>query len=222
MIEQLLSLTGPILDPELQRWLERIPASMRAKLVEFNLLTDSQGAAGKMLSDHVSDWRQYLKDKGNTEDYAEQRATRVQIAFDGCGVEAWSDISASALQRHLADLRDKTGGISAQTYNHYLQACKSFCLWMIKDRRATSSPLQHLESMRVLSTHRKVKRRAATADEMRRLLEATGAAQRRYGMEGYERATLYRFAVETGLRSGEIRSLRASSFDFESNTVAAA
>lgn len=38
-------------------------------------------------------------------------------------------------------------------------------------------------------------------------------------MTGPERALLYRLAIETGLRVRELKSLKVSSFDFDSNTV---
>ena len=38
-------------------------------------------------------------------------------------------------------------------------------------------------------------------------------------MSGYERALLYRLAVETGLRVSELKSLKVESFNFEGNTV---
>lgn len=41
-------------------------------------------------------------------------------------------------------------------------------------------------------------------------------------MTGYERSLLYRLAVETGLRANELRTLKASSFDFADGTVTVA
>ncbi|MFC1763846.1 tyrosine-type recombinase/integrase [Planctomycetota bacterium] len=38
-------------------------------------------------------------------------------------------------------------------------------------------------------------------------------------MSGHERSLLYRFACETGLRAGEIRTLRAANLDFDERTV---
>ena len=54
---------------------------------------------------------------------------------------------------------------------------------------------------------------------MRRLLEAATAGPKRFGMEGDERALLYRVAAETGLRFKELQSLKVSSFDFKACTV---
>src|SRR5262249_26275750 len=45
----------------------------------------------------------------------------------------------------------------------------------------------------------------------------TNKEPERFGMSGQDRALLYRLAVETGLRAGELRSLTRASFNFDSN-----
>jgi integrase len=86
------------------------------------------------------------------------------------------------------------------------------------DGRASESPVEHLQTINV-RVDRRHDRRALDADEIRRLLEATGVAPKRFGMTGYERALLCRFAAYTGLRANEIRNLTVSSFDFDDCTV---
>ena len=139
----------------------------------------------------------------------------------------WNDIQASKVQYTISDLRKyvKTkaglkdlGEISAQTYNFYLKAVKQFCKWMVQDGRASESPVEHLQTINVRADRRH-DRRSLEPDEIRRLLEATQAADTRFGMTGYERALLYRFAAYTGLRANEIRNLTTSSFDFDNYTV---
>lgn len=70
-----------------------------------------------------------------------------------------------------------------------------------------------------VGTDKRRPRRAFELDEIRRLLEATAAAPRRFGMAGHARALLYRLAIETGLKASELRSLTASSFDFDNCTA---
>src|SRR5262249_45051238 len=56
--------------------------------------------------------------------------------------------SASKVLEFLHRLRqdtEKERGISAQTFNFYLQAVKQFCRWMVKDRRAAALPPAPLE-----------------------------------------------------------------------------
>ncbi len=109
-------------------------------------------------------------------------------------------------------------GISAQTFNFYLQAVKQFCRWLVKDRRASDNPLSHLTSLNV-KTDRRHDRRALSVDEMRRLLHAVRNGPDRTGrswrMTGPERAILYQLAMETGFRSSELRSLVRASFDLD-------
>ncbi len=151
------------------------------------------------------------------------------MAIEGCKFAYWGDISASRVERFLADLRkDKlvkteekpktVRGISAQTFNFYLQAIKQFCRWMVLDQRASESPVKHLQKVNV-KPDRRQDRRALKPDEIQALLEATATAPKRYGMCGYERYLLYRFATETGLRANEIRTLTVGSFDFDNLTV---
>jgi len=99
----------------------------------------------------------------------------------------------------------------AQTFNFYLAAFKQFCRWMVKDGRASESPVAYLDGLNV-KTDRRHDRRALSADELRRLLAAAQGGPERYGMSGPERAMLYRLACQTGLRAAELASLTRASF----------
>jgi integrase len=87
---------------------------------------------------------------------------------------------------------------------------------MVHDGRTTENPLAHLQGVNV-RMDRRHDRRALSLDELRWLLDTTQKAPERFGMTGEERAMLYRLAVETGLRAGELRSLTRGSFDLEGN-----
>jgi integrase len=112
------------------------------------------------------------------------------------------------------------GEVSKQTKKFYLQAAKHFCRWMVLDRRASSSPLEHLGGIKVDESDLKHRRRALTTDEVRRLLEATKESAVSFGLSGYERVLIYRLAAESGLRANEIRTLTVSSFDLKNLMVA--
>jgi len=181
----------------------------------------------------VADWKAALLAKGNTPRHAELVTSRAGKAFAACGFKQWGDISASRLQGHLAGLRTDRRkadgsierGLSAQTFNFYLQAVKQFARWMVQDQRATEIPLAHLQGLNV-RTDRRHDRRALAANELRWLLDTTEHGPERFGMSGPARAMLYRLAVGSGLRAGELRSLTRASFALEgvepTVTVAAA
>ena len=225
---------GDTIPPDLSRYVETMPPAVREKLAAWGILSAQRAAAGRPLVDHVADWRAALVAKGNTERHAELVTSRARKAFDACRFRVWSDLSASKLQTHLAGLRaDRKGdggkvarGISAQTFNFYLQAARQFCRWMVRDGRASESPLDHLQGLNV-KTDRRHDRRAMTTDELRWFLDVTERGHVAAGNDGRPvatppvdrhdmapaaRAMLYRLAVETGLRAGELRSLTRGSF----------
>ena len=224
--------SGEKLDPVLTKWIESISPKLRTKLASFGILESSTVAALEPLVKHLDGekdaegkitfigFRQALTAKGTGADHVELVATRAKKVIQGCGFKFWSDISASKVMSYIngrkEDRKTKNGttarGISAQTFNFYLAAFKQFCRWMVRDGRASESPVLHLNGLNV-RTDRRHDRRAISIDELRWLLETTRNGPERFGMTGPERSMLYRVAVETGLRRGELRSLTRTSFD---------
>ena len=220
--------TGGQTDPALTRWLCDLPQKVRDKLISIGLVDPQRVAVSKPLLDHLEDFRVSLEAKGCSVRHVELVTGRARRVIEGCGFRYCADINASRVMSYLHDLRTDTKqkrGISAQTFNFYLQAIKQLCRWMIKDRRVNESPVSHLDGLNV-KTDRRRDRRALSVNELCRLLTTTRQGPERKGMTGPERAMLYRLAVETGLRAGELRSLTRSSFDLDSDpptvTVAAA
>jgi len=218
-IERLNSIRagGDMMTADLTRYVETMPPGIRTKLAEWGILSAARVAAGKPLSEHLADWKRALLAKGNTEGHAALSANRVRRIFDGCGFRFWSELSASKVLNTLASLRhgDKNRkGIGAASFNHHLQAAKGFCRWMVRDGRASESPLTHLQGVNAKSDRRH-DRRALSTDELRRVLSATSAGSIRYGIAGAERAMFYRLIAETGLRPSEVRSLARGSFNLE-------
>ena len=227
-LEKLISYhraTGGLTDPVLQQWLSQIPQSTRERLVEIGLLDGERAAVSKPLSKHLDDFAESLKSKGSTARHVELVKSRASKVIEGCGFQHYSSISASKVLSHINCLRQAKNGISAQTFNFYLQAIKQFCRWMVKDRRAIENPLLHLQGLNV-RTDRRHDRRAMSLEELTLLLEIATDGPVRFNVSGQERALLYRLAVETGLRAGELRSLSPASFRLSGSeptvTVAAA
>ena len=222
-IERLVNyrVAGEQPDAALSRWLGQIPARMHQRFADIGLLDAERASGGKPLAEHLADFRMSLQAKGNTPAYVELIISRISKVFKGCGFIYWTDINANRVQRYLAGLHNNGNGISAQTFNHYLTNLKVFSNWMVQNRRASENPLQYLSGLNV-RTDRRHDRRALSVDEIRRLSETTTAQPERFGMTGYERALLYRLAVETGLRANELRTLKVSSFDLDRCTVTVA
>ena len=221
-------------DAGLVKWIEGLPRRLRDVLQRIGLLDGCRAAALEPLLAHldgVTDaegrvalvgFRQALAAKGASAAYADLVAGRARRVIEDCGFVFLTDVSASKVMAYLeglrADVTDARGtvkrGLSAQTSNFHLAALKQFCRWMVRDGRASESPVAHLDGLNV-RTDRRHDRRALTVDEVRRLLAATAAGPERFGMTGAARALLYRVAVETGLRRGELASLTRASFDLD-------
>ena len=220
-------------DATLAAWLEGLTPYLRSRLEKIGALDPRRVAAGRPLAEHLDDFRAALLARDCTQRHANLVEGRARRIVEECGFKFWSDLSASKAQAYLADLRadktDKAGkvkrGISHQTSNWYLGACKQFCRWMVRDGRAVTSPVAYLEGLNV-RTDRRHDRRALSIEELQWLLATTRSGPARYGMTGPERATLYRLAVESGLRAAELASLTRASFALDAKpptvTVAAA
>ncbi len=209
------------LDLELSKWIETMPAAIRNGLARIGLLEAKTVASSKSLEEHLDDYKAALLAKGNTAKHAELVVLRARTLFAGCGFKFWTDIQPAAVEAHLAGLREQKAdeegnvetGLSIQTSNFYLQAAKQFGKWMVASGRATRSAVEHLKGLNV-QTDRRHDRRALSVDELCRLLAAACQGADEFGVPGRERALVYRLAVESGLRSNELRSLTRSSFSF--------
>ena len=201
-------------DLDLQKWMENMPLQIRDQLVEFGLIDLKRSAAGKTLAELIAEFGQSLAAKEVTQGYISETLQQLKRLFDG--VKYFSDISAATVETYLKQRRQK--GMSFRRSNGYLMAAKMFCNWMIDTDYAHESPLRHLKGLNT-ELDRRRERRAATPDELRRLIEVTKSSGESFGMTGYERSLLYRFTAETGLRANEIRTLKISAFDFGTQTV---
>ena len=181
--------------------------------------------ARRPLSEHVDDYEKHLRDSNASPKHIAAVIPRLRAIVAGCGFERWPDITATRVTGFLADLRSKgLRGLglskyapkskmpSIQTANYYLRAIKQFSSWMLRNGRAAANPVAHLRPGNA-DTDRRHLRRAFTADELRRLVDAARNGPDWNGIPGPERALVYRLAAEAGLRVNEIRSLTVGAFD---------
>jgi len=206
-------------DRELSIWLEDIPAKLRERFAKIGLLDKARAAAGKKLKEHLDTFRNSLLAKGDTEKQVDLVLYRIERVFKECDFVNFSNINPIDVEACLKKFRDE--GLGKKSSNYYLRSIHHFCGWMVENGLATVSPLKSLSGVKVTEDDIRVYRRALEVNEIRDLLETTEASQERFGMTGHQRAMLYRLAIETGLRAGELRSLTVSSFDFNNLTVTA-
>ena len=219
-IERLAALreAGEHPDGALSKWLQGLPDKLRDRLAKFGLLSGSAVAATKPLAEHLAEYWQALLDgvassrqKGPaTQKHADLVKYRVETLLTGIGARFLLDVTIEAVGRYLAGRRAK--GLSVASSNHYVTRAKSFFNWMVRAGRATRNPLNGMAKIQVTAKARTFVRRALEHGEGGMLLRVTRIGHDCYGMTGEERYWLYRIALETALRSSELRALTPESF----------
>lgn len=179
------------------------------------------------LAEHIEQFRTHLEAKGNTAQHTRETITLVSTSAEACGWRTLPDISAASLSTYLKQRAD--GGISARTINKTRGAVRSFSRWLQREGRHNFDPVLNVPSRREQDDKRHDRRPMDDAEFVALLATAensrTDWIQRdKRGREvlrltGPERAMLYRLAVGTGLRAGEIRSLTPQSFNLAAPNV---
>ena len=118
----------------------------------------------------------------------------------------------AAVLRAKIDIPRTLGGLSHQTADFYLAACRRFCRWLAA--RGAPVPADLLDQIPSFDpkNNRVHARRAATPEELDRLLAAAEAGEPNRGLTGPERHTLYLVAFSTGFRASELSRLTVVCF----------
>jgi len=98
------------------------------------------------------------------------------------------------------------------TSNHYLKDLKTFCNWLMRERRMDRNPVAYLRKLND-RFDRRHDRRALEPEELGRLLDAALKGDVLGETTGEDRYWLYRVACEVGLLTGEAGRLRVLDFE---------
>ncbi len=230
-IEKLIAFHGQTLPAELKEYCDRLPSRVAGALQDCGLLA-TEGPLAKPLSDLVEMYAQALRSKERNAYHIERTIRDLNEVLEGCAFKHWRDIKCEKVDSYLKDRRDgavlrmnrhdKDGhpiGIGYARSNTYVTALSGFCNWVVGKRQwARESPLPKGMKLNA-SEDRRHLRRAITVEQLRALLQKTAQGPEHHGMTGYERYIMYRTAIETGLRAGELRRLRTSDFDLAAQTL---
>ena len=167
----------------------------------------------RLLSDHLSEFKQFLADKSNSAKHVSQTCKRIERIIGGCEFVTWSEINPSRVVNWLA-LEREAGQFGIKTSNYYQAAIKEFCTWLVKDGRVPASPVDHLSAINSDSDVR-WQRRALTTEQFAMLVDSATNGPLIQCMTGPDRAMLYVLAAWTGYRRGELASLTLRSFNLD-------
>ncbi len=154
------------------------------------LLTTATDAAALPLAEHMADFL----DDSRRQGFADKHLYLLRTSLDRLmAMGDWkrlADLTPDAMQKILARLAD--GGTGPATCNKYLVRAKTFCNWCVKHDRLPANPLASVAKARETPAQRQ-----ALSDQQVAALLATAPT-----------ADVYRMALLTGLRRGELRQLQ--------------
>ena len=163
------------------------------------------------VADHLADWRASLAAAGRPPEYLDRKLSRVEKALAACRFVRVADFDAVGLEQHLH--AGRAAGRSVQTSNDDLQACRQFTRWLVANGRLDRDPFARLKKQNAELDRRRVRGELEPAERAALVSTAFASAAAFRGLSGADRAMLYRVALATGFRAGELAKLTPGSFD---------
>lgn len=209
--------SGQGIGADLRRRLEGLPKAMRADLAKWSLLDEKANTATKPLTELIAAFVENLRARELCEQHILKNDADLRAVCEGCQFTFFSDITGPKVEAYLKQRRDAGNGYRRS--NSILVSVKAFVAWLVREGIVSENPVTNIRPLNVREDPRHP-RRALEVHELKKLLETTRQSdQKLCGLTGYERYLIYRLAVETGLRRGEITKLTAGCFDFNGGFV---
>lgn len=189
-------------------------AALRREGVIDAALDSINKQANRSIESHLADFENKMLTANRTAKHIQSTKNFIRRIADYAGFDVAMDINADGVNRYASKLRDE--GLSARTIQAHLNAITAFTKWLYENQKLPRDPLASVKKPNP-ETDRRRERRVLLPEEWRLLERAADSGPDRYGMTGAERSLLYRTAIETGLRSSELRSLTRGRLSLESD-----
>ena len=158
----------------------------------------------RSIESHLADFEAKMQAANRKPKHITTTIGYIQAIAQAAEWAAVNDISADDVNRWAGKLREQ--GRSARTIQAYLTAAKSFTRWLANNHKLPRDPLASVQKPDPKADRRR-ERRMLLPEEWGWLRAAASGGPEQYGMTGSGRMLLYAVAIQTGLRSGELRSL---------------
>lgn len=176
----------------------------------------------KPIFDAIDAFERHLAGKGNSQAHVRQVVRRLRRVMRFCEFRILVDLAEDrgpshprieeAILEFIDEPRIRRGKpFVTSTRNAVLRELQHFCRWAIQTERLSRSPILKIVKRRDDGSLSR-ERRALSDDECRHLFATARRSCRRCRVDGKSRAMLYRVAIETGLRRGELASLKPRDF----------
>ena len=163
--------------------------------------------SGKPIETQLAHFQAMMQARQRSERHIDNTLFLIRQVCGAARFEMPSDITADGLNRVAAEI--KARGQSPRTVQARVVAMKAFTRWLADHGKLAHDPLRSVKRPNV-KTDRRKRRRMLLPKEWPYLNTATLTSGPRDGMNPLERAALYELAIQSGLRSAELRSLTKS------------
>lgn len=166
--------------PELRRWLEAMNPKLRKKLVALGLVDDRDAAAADSIEQHIEDYLADCLANGHGNDFVKIKRSQLKSLLKHAAAKRLSDLTPDAVSRFLASLIE--AGKSHRTRNQHRASAVSWLNWCVDRGRLDGHRVNRIGRLNEKIDRRR-HRRAATDDEIERLLESCPSTDGSYSWE---------------------------------------
>ena len=160
--------------------------------------------AARPLETHVADFEAMMKARQRSKNHVARTIVFIREVCTSAGFTKASDIATDGMNRVMASM--KADGKAARTIQGRVVAMKAFTRWLADHAKLSHDPLRSVKRPSI-KTDRRRRRRMLLPTEWPYLQAATLTSGPRDDMKPLERVALYALAIQSGLRSNELRSL---------------
>jgi site-specific recombinase XerD len=174
----------------------------------------SASKTGELLQDHLRKFEQAKFGAGKSDCHIARTSQLIDLLAKHCGWKTLGDISADGIHQYVEHLRLDSNA-SSRTIGSVITAIRTFCRWLVRTGIMPSDPTATVDKPSV-KTDRRIERRMLLPEEwkwLKKWLESS--SDERNGQSSRERLLMYELAIETGLRSSELRSLTKANLCLE-------
>ncbi|MCR9296333.1 MAG: site-specific integrase [bacterium] len=183
-----------------------------ARMIGEGLLADPVSLQRETIESQLQKLQSHMAAKG---DSAEHITRTIKLIRDVVAFNNWirmRDVSRDGIADYAAYL--KSNGLAARTRGAMITAMRTLCRYCVERGVLRSDPTVGIKKPSV-QEDRRIERRMLSFEEWRWLSKALEAGPDRNGMAGHQRRLMYRTAIETGLRSGELRALKVANLQLD-------
>lgn len=215
-------------DPNLISWIESLPPKETERYIRLGLVErrymDKRRPIDDLLTDYLLHVQMNRKKQLPTR-HPEIVMDQIRRVFEKLGPNAtFSNLEADKVLEAIDGFETKSGArkgerLSQKTRREYIVAMKSFTRWMVNTGKASMDPLCMLKAPAAKAAPVR-ERRPLSREEFAQLIDYLWNAPDEYSHQMFawtphDRLILYWFAVETGFRMNELRSLTRAHFNFD-------